>query len=392
MYTRDELGGYMYPDNAFQPTGGKHNPFNRSMKLWGGGKGGGSAPNPNPGMIRAAEASEKVGMRQAEIAEDTLSFYKQQYADMKPLLEQITKSEMDTMAANQKRADEYAEYERSTFRPVEQRLVKDAEEYSTVANQEKLASAAASDLSQAYSNTRDQSNRSLSRLGVNPNSNRFAALNNQLSLDQAANTAGAMTKARSDADNLGFARRMDVTGLGRGLATNASTAYGVSINAGNSAAANAQAGGDFMGRGFNTASGIYGGASNAYGTSGSIYGNEFNARMQGYNAQQEAAGGFWKGMGALAGGVASGGTGSIGGALATRFLADGGSALEKKGAISGPGGPVDDKIPAMLSDGEYVLPADTVKAIGKNKLDKVVAETHTPAAVQRQRKALKGKR
>jgi hypothetical protein len=44
----------------------------------------------------------------------------------------------------------------------------------------------------------------------------------------------------------------------------------------------------------------------------------------------------------------------------------------------------------MLSDGEYVLPADTVQKIGKKKLDKLVAETHTPAAVQRKRKALKG--
>jgi hypothetical protein len=46
----------------------------------------------------------------------------------------------------------------------------------------------------------------------------------------------------------------------------------------------------------------------------------------------------------------------------------------------------------MLSNGEYVLPADTVKKIGVKKLDKVVKETHTPAAVQRKRKALKGKK
>jgi len=50
---------------------------------------------------------------------------------------------------------------------------------------------------------------------------------------------------------------------------------------------------------------------------------------------------------------------------------------------------VGDKIPAMLSNGEYVLPADTVKAIGKNKLDKIVDKTHTPAAIQRSRAALK---
>ena len=51
--------------------------------------------------------------------------------------------------------------------------------------------------------------------------------------------------------------------------------------------------------------------------------------------------------------------------------------------MEGPGGPVDDKVPAMLSRGEYVLPADTAKKIGKANLDRIVAQTHTPAEVQR---------
>lgn len=383
MYTRDELGGYMYPDNAFQPAGGRNNPFNRSMKLWGGGKGGGGAPDPNPGMIANAEAAKYVAQSNEKIAAESLNFYKQQYAEMKPLLDQVTKTEMEVMTANQKRADEYAEYERTTFRPVEQQLVKDATEYSTTANQEKLASQAASDISQGYSNARNQQTRSLSRLGINPNSNRFAALNNQLTLSQAADQAGAMTKARTDAENLGFARRMDVTALGKGLATNASTAYGVSLNAGTAAGQNMQVGGNMMAQGYGTAINANNAATNAYGTSGNIYGQEFNARMDGYKAQQAASGAFWGGIGSAIG------TGA--GIYAGRKLADGGS-LEKKGAIRGPGGPVDDKIPAMLSNGEYVLPADTVKAIGKNKLDKIVEETHTPAEIQRKRKALKGKK
>lgn len=49
------------------------------------------------------------------------------------------------------------------------------------------------------------------------------------------------------------------------------------------------------------------------------------------------------------------------------------------GPVRGPGGPTDDVIPAMLSAGEYVLPADTVKAVGKEKLDKLKAATHEPS-------------
>ncbi len=81
-----------------------------------------------------------------------------------------------------------------------------------------------------------------------------------------------------------------------------------------------------------------------------------------------------------------------GGGFKMPFAADGGKIkrLGRGGKVSGPGGPVDDKIPAMLSDGEYVLPADTVKAIGVKKLDKLVKKTHTPAATQRRRALNKG--
>lgn len=39
------------------------------------------------------------------------------------------------------------------------------------------------------------------------------------------------------------------------------------------------------------------------------------------------------------------------------------------GEVSGPGGPKDDKVPAMLSDGEFVLNAKAVQMIGKDKLN-----------------------
>lgn len=48
------------------------------------------------------------------------------------------------------------------------------------------------------------------------------------------------------------------------------------------------------------------------------------------------------------------------------------------GKVSGKGGPTDDAVgPVMLSDGEYVLPADTVQAIGRDKLDALRDATHT---------------
>lgn len=371
-----------------------------------GGKGG-KAPDPNPGMLASAEAAREIAGIQKQSADEMLAFYKQQYEEMKPLLTEVMSTEMSTMKANQARADEYAQYERETFRPLEKSIVKDAENFATEGTREALATKAAADINTAASNARAQEGRALSRMGVNPNSGRFAALNNQLTLGQAAASAGAQTAARFEADNMGFARKMDAAGLGRNLATNASTAYGVSLAAGDAASKTAEAGGNFMGRGYAGAQQGYAGAASSYGTAGNIYGSEFNSRMQGYNAQQAAAGSTMSGIGSMIGtGIGAYMSGGLSLAGAAAKKADGGvirrSALRAAdgthvgaGPVRGPGGPVDDKVPAMLSDGEYVLPSDTVQKVGKKNLDKLVEKTHTPAAVQRaqkKRKAIKGKK
>ncbi len=48
------------------------------------------------------------------------------------------------------------------------------------------------------------------------------------------------------------------------------------------------------------------------------------------------------------------------------------------GHVSGPGSGTSDSIPAWLSDGEYVLPADTTKKVGIGNLDRLLKATHKP--------------
>lgn len=356
-----------------------------------GGKG--SAPDPNPGQIASAEASVKVAEMQEKLGRDTLDFYKQQYEEFKPTLQKVLQGEVDTQSANKARADEYAAYEKSVFRPVEEDLVKRAKEFSTDAYREQLARQGAADVGQAFGVARGQQNRQLAAAGLAPNSGRFAALNQQMNLQEALARAGMQNNARAMAQDKSTAMLYDAAGLGRGLATNASTAYGVGLQAAQGARQSAMAPGSLMGQGFQGALNANQGAVSGYGTAGNIYGQEFDARMRGYAADQQAAASTWGGIGKVAG-MAFGKFFADGGQARSRglMLADG--AHVGPGPVSGPGGPVDDKIPAMLSNGEYVLPADTVQKIGKGKLDKLVDETHTPAAVQRQRKrkALKGKK
>lgn len=371
------------------------------------GGGGGGAPDPNPGMQANAAATEAAAKIQQETAREYLAFEKQQYEENKGLAQDVVKAQLDIMRSNQTRADEYANYERETFRPLEKQLIADAQAYNEDAMRERLASQAMADVNAAYANAREQTVRQMARFGINPNSGRFAAINTQLGMSQAADQAGAMNRARTQAEGLGYARMQDAVALGRGLAPNASTAYGIATSAGNAAVQNQMAAGNQLASGYGQFGNMMGQAVNAYGTAGNIYGQEFNARMQGYNAQQAAQAQKMSAIGGLIGtgvGLAMPGFGSMmgGGTFGegmSNFYAsraDGGDIdkkemglKRKRGKVSGPGGPVDDMVPALLSDGEYVLPADTTEKLGIKFLDEVVKKTHVPAVQQRKQMAKK---
>lgn len=50
--------------------------------------------------------------------------------------------------------------------------------------------------------------------------------------------------------------------------------------------------------------------------------------------------------------------------------------MAEGGSVRGPGGPKDDKIPAMLSDGEFVIPTDVVNALGNGNNDRGAGALH----------------
>lgn len=52
--------------------------------------------------------------------------------------------------------------------------------------------------------------------------------------------------------------------------------------------------------------------------------------------------------------------------------------LKDGGHVRGPGTGTSDSIPAMLSDGEFVMPADTVRKVGVRRLQDLVDTTHKP--------------
>lgn len=357
------------------------------------------------GLSAQAASTEAAAKIQAETAKEYLQFQKDQYADMKPLAEAISSAQLDVMDqqmniadANEKRASEYYDYEKDTFRPLEKSIVDDANSFDTDAKREELARRGIADVATAYEAQRKQALDTLSRYGINPNSNRFAAINAQLSMGEAADKAGAATNARTNAEQLAYSRKLDAASLGRNLASNSSTAYGIATSAGtsavgsgNAALGTAQAPGAALSSAYGSFSNMMGNSANSSYGAGNLYGQGYKIAAGQQSAADAALSGL-VGMGVKAGVgyAAGGGWGGAATALTGVKYADGGKVHRGAGAVRGPGGPVDDVIDAKLSAGEYVIPADTVKAIGVDKLNKLVAKTHTPAAEQRRRSALKG--
>jgi hypothetical protein len=215
-----------------------------------------------------------------QLGADQLAFAKQQYAELAPLARQVAAQQMAAQQQQMRQGQDYYDYQQQTFRPLEQGLVRDAERFNTDDYRETLARDASAAAGRAFGITQAASQRSRASMGVNPASGRAMSMDNQTNLGLAANRANAMTGARNQAEQIGFARRLDVTGLGRNLA-GASTAAYQGANAAGSAGVNTSMA---PGSQFNQ------GMANTGQTYGNILNNQTSQFNTGLNAEGQVIG------------------------------------------------------------------------------------------------------
>jgi hypothetical protein len=153
------------------------------------------------------------------------------------------------------------------------------------------ADMAAADIAQAFGNQQAAQRRDMSRMGVNPNSGRFADQSRLNATARAAATAGARTKARQDTKQLNFSRLGDGVNVLKGMAP--STGMGTSFTP-TSPAASAISRTGLTSPDLNTS-----GANSAlsgYGSSGSTMASLGNAASKAASSDM-AAGGYLLNMG-----------------------------------------------------------------------------------------------
>lgn len=327
----------------------------------------GKAPAPDPAVGEAARM-------QAQLARDSFDFYKTTYEnDLLPLMQKdvALREELQTrglglMDRQQAIADEQFGLYKETYLPVEQRAAQDAMDYDSESNVNRRMGIAAANVNQQFSNAQQQNARALARYGVNPNSSVFARENAKLMGDQALASAGMQTGAAFDTMDRGIALRAGVADRGRGVTgtvgnfLNNSAATGTNVgNTSSQGIGTFQQGTTTMGQGFNT-------AMQGYNSQANILNTDFQNRLASYNASQSGINSLLGAAGTIGGMMMAGPAGSTGARLGTRLFG-----LKDGGKVEGPGGPRDDRVPAMLSDGEFVLNEGAVKHFGLAKLNKM---------------------
>lgn len=240
-----------------------------------------------PGVPRKGDAAANAGMNEAAImqartGQEALDWFRQEYANTAgdraaavARSNELSGEQLATMRDQRRIANDYDQYNRETFRPVEQRMVGEALAYDTPERREQAAAEARADVQMATGRAQDALSRSLMRSGVNPGSGAALAARQGGALTSAAAEAGASNMARRQVEQTGYARMADAAALGRNLPSAQAQAASTGIAAGGasqqSAAAGlgaATSGSDMLGQGFTSAMQGHQGAGRLYGQMG----------------------------------------------------------------------------------------------------------------------------
>lgn len=208
----------------------------------------GDSPDP-PDYTPIAEANDRSAELAKQAADDNLAFQKEQYAWLKPYVQDqleigsdAAKIQIQQAAKADARGDEQYNQYQSTFRPIEETMAQEAMDYGSEADQARVAKDAGSTVSQNFESTRKASAKRLAEMGVNPNSGVMQAAERESAVQEAAARSAAMTGAATAAKDKGIALRAGAASFGRNQVNSAGQSLAQSTSTGSTAAGTAGAG------------------------------------------------------------------------------------------------------------------------------------------------------
>lgn len=279
------------------------------------------------------------------------------------------------------------DYYKQHYQPLESKTIADANNVGNPAEQEAAASRAAATVAQAKDAEIANAKRQQMSFGVRPSSDAAIAMDRNSQADKAAMTATAGNDARENAKWMGRQYRQNVVNSGKGipgqaisgLNSAAGTQMNIGTNAFNRSQTMAQNAGYAAAPFVKSATDWFnkGGGSGTFG-SGPMTGAQANPGAYGDMGSFGSSGGGFTGL-------ADGGPVPDVPQIGVR-RPDGPGAMEGPGVIHGPGTGTSDDVPANIdgeeqirvADGEYIIPADVVRAKGEEFFDKLIKQYHKP--------------
>lgn len=235
------------------------------------------------GAMSSPDAPNTDGMnasavQNSQVAADTLAWYKEKDKRDQPMQQkladkayEVADQQLASSKTNDALAADYANYNKTTFRPLEQGIVADAQDYDTPEKRNAAATAAMADTNKAFAQTNDAAARRLAANGIDPGSTRAMSVMQGQGVNQAVANAGAAFNARKGVETVGYARKIDAASLGRNLASSQATSAQVALTAGNNSVANANAPLTASNQGATAFSGGMNTVTNANNSAGNLY-------------------------------------------------------------------------------------------------------------------------
>lgn len=336
--------------------------------------GGKNQAPPPPDYTPIAESSEAAAKYSYAIGKEQLAWAREQYDRDSAITNRVVGSALQRADVNDQNAARDRQRYESIYQPLEDRLAKEAVDYSSPERMAFEASRAQATVAQQFEQSRQAAAQNLESYGVDPSSTRFAALDAGSRLAQAASAAAAGNNARGQTEAVGRAMRSEAINVGRGYPGQIAGTYATALQSGNagvnSQLANTASGANTMG----TNAQYQGLGNQALGTWGNTLNMGYQNQLGQYQANQQSS----SGIGGLAGSLL-GAAGAAGG-FAPLFagLAEGGTVPEVT-----PGGNVPnqaspsrgraiDDVPARLTAGEFVVPKDVVSWKGEEFFQRLI--------------------
>lgn len=336
-----------------------------------------SDPPPPPDLGPYADASTDVARMSQETAMAQLDWARQQDTMNRETLNRVLDIQLPAMEDQFANArEDRARYE-NVFRPAEDALIKDFQEYSSPEKMAEERGKAVADVSAQFDAQRRNALQRLEGFGVDPSQTRNAALDIGMRTEQAAQAAAGAQRAGNRVEDVGRALRSDVINIGRGMPSQVAQSYGQSVAAGQAGVGGANMTSGTSGSLMGSPGQWAGNALQGYGQGANITSQGYNNALAGWGAGQQAQAGMLSGIGGIAGmamGIKDGG------AIPPTGIPFNGPGPVNVGPTDGSG--IDDQVPAQLSVGEFVIPADVVQKKGVEFFEKLLQKYHTPAAQQ----------